>query len=269
MVQTFIKGDHRTILKISGNVLYVIRGEVDPTTLLPVRLEDFRFALGAGSPQKPECCGETIVIERRPYISWVEKKKLVTRESPLFHSPFLMGIDDKQILGALIHSQPTPPAPLTTLYAELGHRYPTGFALLGCALFAESHTTYLKKAPVYRQNINEHHSDYWAPVKKDSQQNGCLFGVVIPETARAYFPEEILSRGFYRNPKESPQASDFDSHTHLALLEQGPEKWPHNMNEFFKSLRNLPVTGVRHLLTSSVLQEATFAVFPLEKIVIA
>jgi hypothetical protein len=41
------------------------------------------------------------------------------------------------------------------------------------------------------------------------------------------------------------------------------------MNEFFKSLRNLPVTGVRHLLTSSVLQEATFAVFPLEKIVIA
>jgi len=40
------------------------------------------------------------------------------------------------------------------------------------------------------------------------------------------------------------------------------------MNEFFKSLKNLPVNGVRHLLTQSILQEATFAIFPLGSIIV-
>lgn len=267
MVQTLVKGEHKTVLKISGNVLYVIEGDVDPTTMQPIRLEDFRFALGSGTSQKPESLGETIVIERKPYISWMEKGKLVTREQTSFSSPFLMGIDDKQILGALVHSQPTPPSSIEYLYQELAHRYPMGFAILGCALLAECHTTYLKKAPIHHENINKNHDAYWAAPKKEKNQNVCIFGVVLPETAKEKFPPDVLKRGFYHNPAE-PRHHSFDSHTHAALLDAGPEKWPHNMNEFFKSLKNLPVNGVRHLLTQSILQEATFAIFPLGSIIV-
>jgi hypothetical protein len=267
MVQTLVKGEHKTTLKISGNVLYVIRGEVDPSTLKPISLDDFRFALGSASPKNPQILGEAIVIERRPYLSYVENGKLATKEEPLFESPFLMGIDDKQILGALIHTQPDPPSPLESLYAELSARYPIGFAILGRALFAQAETTYLKKAPIHGENINEHKKQYWAPVQKLSDANLCLFGVVLPEAAQMKFPPQIIERGFYQNPNDKNKAP-FQSHTHAALLTSGPEKWPHNMNEFFKSLRDLPVEGVRHLLTQSLLQEATFAIFPLGDIIL-
>lgn len=267
MTQTLVRGEHKTTLKISGNVLYVIRGEVDPDTLKPINLDDFRFALGSASLQDPQSFGEAIVIERRPFISWIANGKLATKEEPKMTSPFLMGIDDKQILGALIHCQPEPPSALHELFLELSQRYPMGFALLGCAQLLQCHSTYLKKAPVHKENIIEMHKEYWAPDKVDRNQPVCIFGVVIPEPARQKFPEEILQKGFYRNPAEAAR-SGFDAHCHAALLSEGPEKMPHNMNEFFKSLKDLPVTGVRHLLLQSVLQEATFAIFPLNDIVL-
>ncbi len=267
MVQTLVRGESKTTLKISGNVLYVIKGEVDPTTLKPISLDDFRFALGSGTPGDLEHLGEAIVIERKPFLSWVDNGKVITKEQALFESPFLMGIDDKQIMGALIHSQPTPPTSMQTLYDELAHRYPMGFAILGTALFAPLHSTYMKKPAIHGEDINEHHDKYWAPIKKDKDTFGCLFGVVIPKTAQEKFPEETLKKGFYKNPHETSTAS-FYSHTHVALLKSGPEKWPHNMNEFFKSLRNLPVTAVRHMLTQAMLQEATFAIFPLGEIIV-
>jgi hypothetical protein len=267
MTQFLVKGEHKTTLKISGNVLYVIKGNVDPSTLQPIRSEDFRFALGSGSPHNPKLLGEAIVIERRPYLSWVENGKLITREEPSFESPFLMGIDDKQILGALIHSEPTPARTLADLYLELSQRYPLGFALLGRAQFEKLHTTYLKKAPISHENINTHHKEYWAPLKKEDNCNGCIFSVVLPPEAKLKFPKEILERGFYKNPAETVD-SPFESHTHVALLDAPPEKWPHNMNEFYKSLQMLDPKGVFHCLTESLLSGATFAIFPLKEIVI-
>jgi hypothetical protein len=267
MVQILVKGESKTILKISGNVLYVIEGKVDSKTLQPLRTDDFRFALGSGTSKTPDKLGEAMVIEKRNYLSWIEKGKVVTKEEPTFESPFLMGIDEKQILGALIHCEPTPPSTLSYLYQEMAHRFPMGFAILGTALFAELHSTYLKKAPTSHENINKHHDEYWAPIKKEKGAIACIFGVVIPESARQKFPEKTLAKGFYHNPVEK-ESSTFDSHTHGALLSAGPEKWPHNMNEFFKSLKDLPVTSVRHLLTQSLLQEATFAIFPLGDIIV-
>lgn len=266
MTQILVKGESKTTLKISGNVLYVIEGNVDPKTLKPIELSDFRFALGSGTSKDPESLGEALVMDKRAYISWVNGGKVVTQEESGFESPFLMGIDEKQILGAMIRCEPTPPTPLNDLYEEMAIRFPMGYAIVGQALFSECHSTYLKKAPTDHKNINEHPKDYWAPVKKEKDVNVCLFGVVIPPTAREKFPEGSIQKGFYVNPEEK-SGSALSSHTHAALLKNGPEKWPHNMNEFFKSLKDLPITSVRHLLTQSLLQEATFAIFPLGEIV--
>ena len=121
-----------------------------------------------------------------------------------------------------------------------------------------------EKAPMACENINENNEKYWAEVDKEEQNYICLFGLVIPPTAKDRFSGEILDQAFYQHPEEDP--SMLQSHTHAAFLETGPEKWPHNMNEFFKSLQNLQVKSVRHLLTHSLLQEATFAIFPLTDI---
>ena len=170
MVQTLVIGEHRTVLKIFGNVLHVIEGKVDEKNLYPFQAADFRFALGSMTPNSAEDLGEAIILEKRAYLSHVINGKLKTKEESVFKSPFLMGIDEAQILGALIHAEPTPSAPLRDLYGEMAKRFPFGFAMLGTALFAECRTTYLKKAPTSHENINEHAEKYWAKEEKKKDQ---------------------------------------------------------------------------------------------------
>jgi hypothetical protein len=175
-----------------------------------------------------------------------------------------MGVDDRQIASDFILYRPASPVSMQALYAELAGKYPDGFAILGSVRMAEMQATYLKKPPIFHENINQKHEDYWAPVTMEKQKAIAFFGVVIPPKAREKY-SSVLEKAFYHNPGEV-QSSPFDSHTHAAILQSGLAAWPKSMDEFLQSLQGQRITGVRHLLTQSLIQEGVYALFPIENI---
>ncbi len=265
MLRVLESREKGSTLEIAGNVLLVLDGRVDPKAMEPIDLSHFRFALGSGSFSDALRLGETIVIDGKPHISWVEEKKVFTQSQAHINSPFLMGIDQKQKGSDLFHYKPTSLLPLQQFYEGLAKQYPKGYAILGNALFSTLHSTYIKKSPIYGENIEENVSAYWAEVPTEKEKIVCFFGVVIPRKSTNSFPEEMLKRAFYHNPQES-SASTLMSHTHGALLRGDSLSIPQGFHEFFNTLNALPIDSIRHLLTQSVIREGTFALFPIDYI---
>lgn len=152
---------------------------------------------------------------------------------------------------------------LEMLYQKLADQYPMGCALVGSFQMVKLETIYLKRAPIYHENINTHRELYWSNVESVRGAIVCLFGVVIPAAAKKEFSEEILSRAFYDNPRDIHHLS-FESHTHAAFtdrltLASEPEA-------LLQELEHLKIKGVRHVLTSSILQEGKGVIFPLQAI---
>jgi len=218
-------------LKLLGNVLDVIEGRIDASLLHIITPNQFRFALGAGTFSDEHGVGETIVIEGQPYVSWVQRGRLLTDTRAAFKSPFLLGVDaTRGVPHRIVKAQS-----LNQWYQELAIQHPTGVAVAGKVLFAELCTTYIRKPPVFHENINEHHDEYWSRVEVQKDKWVHLFGVVVGTQT----PVEVMQRAFYQNPGEKKGAV-VQSHSHVALLGKADE-----------------VKGVRHLLTQSVVREGT------------
>lgn len=226
------------MLTVVGDVRTVLEGRVTEKELLSVAPNQFRFALGAGTFSGLEAVGEAIIIESKPFVSWVEKEELKTSFGSTLRTPFLVGITEetkgeRQERGFFTLTS------LNHLYEELSLEFPSGFALAGRALLSELHGTYLKKPPIYQENINEEQEAYWSKCSVDKNRQVFLFGIVVPKEEESPIPSNLLNRIFYQNPQE--KASAFRSHTHTAIV-QPP--------------------GVRHLLTTSLMDEGVFSIFP-------
>ncbi len=226
------------MLTVIGDVRTVLEGRVTEKELLSVTPDQFRFALGAGTFSGPEGIGEAIIIESKPFVSWVENQELKTSSGDTLRTPFLVGITheakgERQERGFFTLTS------LNNLYEELSKEFPSGFVFAGRALLSELHGIYLKKPPIYNENINEHQDTYWSKRSIDKNRQVFLFGIIIPKTGESAIPTNLLNRIFYQNPQE--RAAAFKSHTHTAVV-QPP--------------------GVRHLLTTSLMDEGVFTVFP-------
>lgn len=248
-------------LTISGSVLSVLNGVVDEADMHAVGPHHFRFALGSGTFSSLENIGETLIVNGRPHVSWLQGKKVHTEVNSKVSTPFLIGLDEKQQGGTLLRYKPSPSPVLQMFYQDLLLDYPTGVAIVGHVIFDELHSTYLTKPPIFGENINEHVDDYWAKKRTDKSQSVTLFGVVLPEEGAKKYPKEILERAFYQNPHESHPASLY-SHTHGGLNETGELGAHDKIEAFFDSLGKTPIKGVRHILTSSLIREGTFVLFP-------
>ncbi len=263
MFQSIIKATNTTTLKIVGDVLCVLEGHVNPKVMHPI--PQFRFALGSGSFSDASRLGETIVLESKPYVSWTEGNKQYTQGQKPITTPFLMGIERDEKPRALLYYRPPTPNSLLSCYEELANQYQEGFAVLGRALFSELHSTYIKKPPIYGENINENTSAYWAQVPIEKQTLACFFGVVIPPTQDT-FPQKTLNRAFYKNPHET-HGSPLMNHTHAAILKSGSLHKPKDLDDFYSMFKDQPISSVRHFLTQSLIQESVLAIFPLKQII--
>ena len=244
------------VLYINGSVMVVLEGKVAFENMYSFEPSSFHFALGSSAQSDPALLGETIVIQGKRYVSWVEEEKFHTLSSPTLKSPFLMGISQQK--PAKIWQNKSPMT-LGDLYQTLARTEKMGFALLAFGRFVEFHSTHIKKAPIYHENINENSDMYWSDLPVTKERMVCLFGVVIGSSGKEKFPKETLDRAFYQNPAEG-EASDLLSHTHAALIKEGAPTVE------LDRLNQLPVEVVHHALTESILGDVTLALFPISKI---
>ena len=215
----------KTSILLSGNVLSVLEGEVDAAHLHAIAPSQFTFALGAGTFSDSHCIGETLILDTIPHVSWVEKGELHTKTAPSLKSPFLLGIQVTPSEGITRYQKFLSPKTLQSLYQDLSRGFPSGFALLSCSSLESAHSTYLKKPPIFHENINENSASYWASSDPEQKKIAHTFGVVIPAAAKERFAPELLQRAFYQNPKESHLAQ-LQSHTHAAFLKTPPAHLP-------------------------------------------
>lgn len=265
MLQILSQSGKNSILKVSGSALIVSEGRVDALSLHSIHRNQFRFALGAGSFSDMNSIGETLVIESKPFVSWMKEGKITTDTQPDFTSPFLIGVDSHQSVGAFATYTASTPVSIHSLYDKLSRQFPMGFAIVGYALSSEFSSTYLKKPPIFQENINTPNSPYWASNGTRKEEEICFFGLVLPPEARKKYAKELLGRIFYQNPREEESAS-FQSHTHAAIIEAGSFVTPTEMHTFLESLKEASIREVRHLLTPTMIQEGTFALFPFDDI---
>lgn len=248
--------DLEAILKITGNVRSVLSGKA--TQLQEVNQKEYRFALGSGTFTNPEKIGETLILENRINVSWVENSQVKTGSDAKVYSPFLVGVDNQQKEKGIYTYTPQTPRPIQKLYQELLLQFTQGFAIVGQFLFSELRTTYLKTSPIYEEDINQNAEKYWQNVITDKDRAACLFGVVFPEALKDKSLEASLLKALYQSPKES-KSFHFMSHTHAALQESGFEEG----KELFIHLKTMKPQAIRHLLTQSSIKKALFAIYPI------
>lgn len=265
MLQILSQSGKNAILKVSGSALIVSEGRVDALSLHPIHRNQFRFALGAGSFSDLNGIGEALVIESKPFVSCMKEGKITTDTQPDFASPFLIGVDSNQAVGAFVEYSMSTPISIHSLYDKLSRQFPMGFAIVGYALSSEFASTYLKKPPIFQENINTPNSAYWSSNGAKKEEEICFFGLVLPPEARKKYTKELLGKIFYQNPREEEPAS-FQSHTHAAIIEAGSFVIPTKIHAFLESLKEASIREVRHLLTTTMIQEGTFAIFSLEDI---
>lgn len=207
-------------LLISGNVQTILQGHVTKKTLRCVFTDQMPYALGGAAlpDHDPLSIGETIIYEGVGHIFTVEGSY---ENNNTLQAAFLMGIGRRpQNTYHLSQSQT-----INSLYEELIKSYPEGFAIAGTALFSKLFVAYLKRSPIYGENVNTLHDKYW----HNDELGACeakLFGVVLRK------PDP---RAFYNNPNEE-EAPTLPSHTHVLMPE------------------------ARHLLTHSLLEAGLFSV---------
>lgn len=259
------KKEGSTILYLHGSVQTVLEGTVSAFHLKKIDLNQFHFALGAGTFSDKEKIGETAVLHMQPYVSWVEKKKVHAETQKILKSPFLMGINERMAQGYLIHEKDTSKLTLQQLYEQLAEQHEKGFAIVGHMRFSSLHSTYVQLPPIFKENINEKSKKYWAEPLKEKNMSCCFFGVVIPQTAQEVFSLDLLKKAFYENPKESKK-SPLSSHTHGAVLSEYTLPQVQDFASFYPTFDKLEIKGVRHLLTSSVIEEGYLGIYPIDKI---
>lgn len=247
-------------LHIFGDLSVIATGTLDSTKMQPISQTHFRFSLGGGSFTTEKAYGETLILEGNPYVSWFESGKLQTQGQRPLLSPFLMGITPDQPIHSILHFTPSTPCPIEQLYEELAQQHPQGFALIGYANAAEFQGRYVKKPPIYGEPMAQNLSAYLTDPSSECDQPFLFFGVVIPP--HSTLPDAQLRRAFYRDP-QALRPSNLQSHTHAALI-QAP--CPQQEEELFTLLHKPNVLSVAHLLTSTLIKEAFFAVYQLQKI---
>lgn len=205
-------------LKIVGDINTVLSGTVTKSVLYHINLEQFSYALGAGSFENSEGLniGEAIIYENKAYV-YVPNQSVILDTT--FKSPFLMGISRLPHQNLILNSKLT----LMDLYDDLLKRYPKGFVVVGKIHCQQLDVAYLKIAPIFHENINEHASKYWQhEIYNEVAVN--IFGVVL---------SDLNARAFYQNPNERFQLQKHYSHTHALINNQA-----------------------RHLLTQSLIASA-------------
>ncbi|MBU6382738.1 MAG: hypothetical protein KGQ49_02445 [Verrucomicrobia bacterium] len=232
----------------------VLEGKVTENGLKAVQDSRLRFALGAGTFSNIHRIGETFLFDQICHVSWVENGQLHSETKPNAKTPFLMGIGLEEPIGRPILLNQV--ISLDQLYEQLSLKHPNGFALLGNFRMKIWSGTYLKRPPIFQQNVNEYHDLYWAEQQQYPNALMCLLGVVIPPTGQKFFPKSEVAKAFYKNPHDT-STSAFLSHTHGAVADQ--------LSHDF--LKTPPTLGsVRHTLTQSIVQEGSYLLFPLDAI---
>lgn len=265
MFQAISKSEKKSILKISGSMKIVEEGQVISTSLHPVHRSQFRFALGEGSFTDEHALGEALILDSKQYVSCLKDGKVHTESKEHFTSPFLVGIDSKQQVGALIRYKSSSPISLHALYDKLSKQYSNGFAIVGYALAQDVKCTYLQKPPIFRENITAQHTEYVSQVSTFTNQGISFFGVVIPVGARDSLSKTMVERMFPHRFQKGEEGA-FSSRTSVAILGTGSIVLPKEMHQFLEFVKNGSVTSVAHMLPQSILQEGSFAIFPIEDI---
>jgi|GEM_PF-2431040 len=252
----------RSALKVIGDVKIVLNGCVTESLIKDHVLEHLSFALGGGSFSDCSCIGEAIVLNQIGYTSYVNPfSHLVTVKGEKdLKSPFLMGIEKGESPSALLHISLQEKLTLEQFFKRIGEHH-HAYAFSGCLLFETLSCTYLKKPPIFQESINEHVEKYWATAEKHSPAYAYVFGVVVTDKGRNAFSPELLGKAFYVNPLEKNKG-DLLSHTHAALIDT-PLVFQDLQTDlhFYKAVDPSLITGVRHVLTDSVMKEGLLALF--------
>lgn len=252
-------------LKIIGDCKIVLHGCVNDSCMKDHVLDHLSFALGAGSFSDCSCVGETVILNQIGYTSHVNAAQLLTIKGETgLKSPFLMGLGKEETPSALVKIESQKGIELNHLFEHMGPQL-HAYAFVGCFLFETLSCSYLKKPPIFHENINENMEKYWAKTEKNSLCPAYVFGVVIKEKGRHMFPKKFLERAFYVNPLEKNKGNLL-SHSHAALVETSPA-FPELKKDlrFYETLNPSLVTGVRHIFTDSIVKEGLVALFELKK----
>lgn len=241
-----------------GSVLDILEGRVTEELLRPLDENAFRFALGGCTFTNERSIGETLIINGVSHISWMQEGKLRNGSEKEAKAAFLMGVDPSQPAGILVHQ--SDPISLEDLYSDLAKKHPSGFAIVGSFLMDRFYGVYLKRAPIYGENVNDKHETYWSHEEEYQRAPVCIFGVVIPSSAKKTFPPEVLERAFYQNPLDKTKLP-FDAHTHAALV--STLTTANDAGHFQHSLSRLRPTTIRHALNKSTINHGTYLILPL------
>lgn len=169
-------------VEIIGNIVGIQQGDPDALVMKKIPSGTLQFGLGLGSFSEDVHIGECLVVAGKPHISWVDNAKLHTKVDSSFGTIFIAGIDKDQTPSSLIHYKSEKPTMLWEFYDELGKHYPEGCCVLGYSSFTELHASYLKKAPIYGDDVvGKDYETYWTTVSKKEQNTLLTFGISMPK----------------------------------------------------------------------------------------
>lgn len=267
---------NRSVLKITGDVKTVLNGLIDESNMNDTVLDQLKFALGAGSCSTCACVGESIVLNQIGYSCHLNNQgELITDKAAVgFRSPFLMGVELDSQPSSLLEINYQEGITLNELFNDIGFTLknaktrlndvePTlkAYALVGCLLFKNLACTYLKKPPIFKENINQQVEKYWAKAEDHPDCYVYLFSVVIREAGQKHFSSNLLEKAFYVNPQENNQGTTL-SHTHAVLLREPISFSALKQDfQFYEKLDPEFNRGVRHVLTQSVVKEGLLALY--------
>ena len=265
MLQTIAKSDKRFILHVSGSCQVVEEGQVSSATLHTIHRDHFRFALGEGTFSDPSLMGAALILDSKRYVSYMHDGKIVTESRETFTSPFLMGVESNQAIGELVKFERGSSISLHGLYEKLIKTYKEGFLAVGYGLAKEIRSSYFKKPPTDWENTAVRHSGYMTQLASHKDQGFSSVGVVVPGGGRSHFPKPMLDRIFSHTFPEN-EGGAFSSRTNVALFGSGSIVLPKDERSFLQSIKNSSITGIGHMLGESIIEEATFAIFPIADI---
>lgn len=253
-------------LHVAGNVQTVLNGHVDNTNMQDDILNQFKYGLGAGSFSDCTCLGEAIVLNQIGYNCYLNhENKIITNKKLLgLKSPFFMGLQLDSHPTNLLEINYQDGIALNGLFEQLGKEL-HAYAFVGSFLFKNLACSYLKKAPIFKENINENSDKYWATTEEHPETYAHLFGVVIRESAKQNFSTETLNKAFYINPLEKNRNSTL-SHTHAVLVKNAVNFSELKKDDhFYEKLETDSEVAIRHIFTQSIVKQGLFALFNLNQ----
>lgn len=262
MLQTIAKSEKRSVVKLSGSQRIVLEGSVDARALHPIHRSQFRFAFGVGTFSDEKETGEAIILEDKPTVSFVREGGLQTETKSTFSSPFLCGVDSRQPVGAFAFYKASSPTSLNSLYEKLIKEYREGFFLVGYASAQELHSKFLKKPPIFQENIVATHADYFSPILFSKNQPISFVGLVMPVEAGRRLEKPLFDRLFSYSETDS-----YFSHTLVGLHSLKTFVMPKELHQFFEFIKNSSLKAVHHMVSTSMVEEGAFSLFPIEEIV--